>query len=402
MASTLRDIPADSELGGVLLHRAYSSLMSSGFDQARFQAGSVALQRIVYGKPTSPVALYASKVDEGNVLEIAIDPVRLAAAFDKPEPAVWKWLEQVQCELVAAKPKTSQQYPRVGIISESALDTFIASWQSFRRGERGPISRIPSSIKLTPLQISELSKAATDHGFDLSPIEEGHWLLCRSTQFPERVWLTARDGAYDLTCDSSRILDELAGEEFQVRPSSSSSLLPDAKGEITLADYSGLYQLLNRLAELAKAAPDRLVEQFVAATQSMPESTEVERLVKQRVGQDIFRNALISFWQGRCAVTGLALPSLLRASHIKPWADCANNEERLDVFNGLLLAPHLDALFDGGWITFDDDGNIVRSTLLDAVAAKLLGVANEMRLTHITADHRLYLEYHRQHVFKEA
>lgn len=140
----------------------------------------------------------------------------------------------------------------------------------------------------------------------------------------------------------------------------------------------------------------------MTATLSMPESTEVERLVKQRVGQGIFRNALISFWQGRCAVTGLAVVPLLRASHIKPWADCENDQERLDLFNGFLLAPHLDALFDGGWITFDDTGRLVISTLLDNPAAQLLGVTSEMKLTNLAADHRAYLEYHRQHVFKKA
>ena len=57
-------------------------------------------------------------------------------------------------------------------------------------------------VKLSPLQIAQLAKAATDHGFDLSPVEEGNWLLCRSTQFPERVWLTEADGGFQLACDS--------------------------------------------------------------------------------------------------------------------------------------------------------------------------------------------------------
>ena len=129
------------------------------------------------------------------------------------------------------------------------------------------------------------------------------------------------------------------------------SLPLDANGAVHLAEYGELYQLLGRVTDLAKTKPDRLVEVFVAATQVLPESTEVERLVKQRVGQNIIRNALIAFWQGRCALTGLAVVPLLRASHIKLWSECANNQERLDVFNGFLLAPHLDALFDGGWIT---------------------------------------------------
>ncbi|MBX9693897.1 MAG: HNH endonuclease [Cyanobacteria bacterium] len=262
------------------------------------------------------------------------------------------------------------------------------------------MTRATGDVKLSPLQIAQLAKAATDQGFDLSPVEEGGWLFCRSTQFPERVWLTDADGGYQLACDSKRILDEVAREGLTV--DQAASLPTDAKGTVHLAEYGELYQLLGRVSALAKTAPDRLVEEFVAATQSLPESTEIERLVKQRVGQDIFRNALITFWQGRCAVTGLAVVSLLRASHIKPWAACANNQERLDVFNGLLLAPHLDALFDDGWITFDDKGRLVRSPLLDDAAVQLLGVNSELKLPHLTADHHPYLEYHRQHVFKKS
>ena len=262
------------------------------------------------------------------------------------------------------------------------------------------MTQATDDVKLSPLQIAQLAKAATDQGFDLSPVEEGNWLRCRSTQFPEQVWLTEADGGYQLACDSKGILDEVAREGVSV--DQGSSLPTNAKGTVHLAEYGGLYQLLGRVSALAKTAPDRLVEEFVAATQSMSESTEVERLVKQRVGQDIFRNALITFWQGRCAVTGLVVLPLLRASHIKPWADCENNQERLDVFNGFLLAPHMDALFDGGWITFDDAGRLVKSTLLNDAAVQLLGVNSELKLAHLAADHRPYLEYHRQYVFKKA
>jgi putative restriction endonuclease len=262
------------------------------------------------------------------------------------------------------------------------------------------MTQATGDVKLSPLQIAQLAKAATDQGFDLSPVEEGGWLRCRSTQFPEHVWLSVADDGYQLASDSRRILDELAREGLSVlqavfRPA-------DAKGAVHLAEYGELYRLLGRVAALAQTAPDRLIEKFVAATQSLPESTEVERLVKQRVGQDIFRNALIAFWQGRCAVTGLAVLPLLRASHIKPWADCESNQERLDVFNGLLLAPHLDALFDGGWITFDDVGRLVKSPLLDDAAVQLLRVNSELKLTYLAAEHYPYLDYHRRNIFQHA
>lgn len=106
---------------------------------------------------------------------------------------------------------------------------------------------------------------------------------------------------------------------------------------------------------------DELLAVFLQKTQDLPRSTEVERLIIQRVGQDLFRAGLLEFWEGRCALTGLAIPDLLRASHIKPWADCDHDAERLDIGNGFLFAPQIDAAFDRGFVTFADDGAIVLS-----------------------------------------
>ncbi|MCC6242249.1 MAG: HNH endonuclease, partial [Gemmatimonadaceae bacterium] len=77
--------------------------------------------------------------------------------------------------------------------------------------------------------------------------------------------------------------------------------------------------------------------------------TEREQVTKARVGQGQFRERLLSLWRG-CAVTGVARPDLVRASHIKPWR-MSNNEERLDPSNGLLLLPQYDHLFDAGFIS---------------------------------------------------
>lgn len=84
----------------------------------------------------------------------------------------------------------------------------------------------------------------------------------------------------------------------------------------------------------------------------------MERLVRQRVGQQAFRQAMLDYWGGACAVTGVALSEVLRASHAKPWAECVSDAERLDVFNGFLLNANLDALFDRFLITFSDDGEL--------------------------------------------
>jgi predicted restriction endonuclease len=134
----------------------------------------------------------------------------------------------------------------------------------------------------------------------------------------------------------------------------------------------------------------------------LPGATEIERLVVQRVGQDVFRAGLLEYWDGRRAVTGLAVPELLRASHIKPWADCATDAERLDVFNGLLLAPHLDAAFDRGFITVGDDGAVLVSASLRREDAKLIGMDTPLGVKALADAHRRYLAWHRSHLFKSA
>jgi hypothetical protein len=113
----------------------------------------------------------------------------------------------------------------------------------------------------------------------------------------------------------------------------------------------------------------------------MPESTEAEPLVMQRVGQDIFRASLEDYWSGRCPITGITDRALLRASHTKPWADCGTDEERLDVYNGFLLAAHFDAAFDAYLLTFDTDGKLLWSPKLSEPAKFLLtaGIAERVR-----------------------
>ena len=75
--------------------------------------------------------------------------------------------------------------------------------------------------------------------------------------------------------------------------------------------------------------------------------TEKEAIIRARIGQGLFRNRLLSYWAG-CSITGCKLTNILIASHIKPWR-YSNNPERLDVFNGLLLTPNYDKLFDLGF-----------------------------------------------------
>lgn len=133
------------------------------------------------------------------------------------------------------------------------------------------------------------------------------------------------------------------------------------------------------------------------ANDSLVSETEKESLIKARLGQGIFRKKLLNYWQG-CAVTRYKVSQLLVASHIKPWRNSDNNE-RMDVYNGLLLLPNFDKAFDKGFISFKKDGQIIISDLLQK--PELLGIKAHSRIS-ISNQHHSYLDYHRDMVFIDS
>lgn len=248
------------------------------------------------------------------------------------------------------------------------------------------------------LEQTRVEKAAADGGFDHTPVREGNWLVFRSTAFPFILGVALQpEGAYRVGFSDRQWGQKTASDCSHpvVMQEGPWTVLIDA-----LSGYEALHQLVCRAGSLGRLLAGGGLKQFKGTSKKLTASTEAERLVVQRVGQDIFRDNLIDYWQGRCAVTGLDVVKLLRASHIKPWADCDTDAERLDVFNGLLLAPHLDALFDGGWITFDDGGELLVSDTLGVTHRNTLGITPNWRISNLTDKHRDYLAYHRGNVFQ--
>jgi hypothetical protein len=125
--------------------------------------------------------------------------------------------------------------------------------------------------------------------------------------------------------------------------------------------------------------------------------TEIERLTKARRGQGLFRDNVFNV-ESACRVTGVADPALLIASHIKPWRD-SDDREKLDGHNGLLLSPHIDRLFDRGYLTFEDDGHIRITRLLDPAVLARWGIPAEAKVGAFAPEQRMYLEYHRSNVY---
>ena len=237
---------------------------------------------------------------------------------------------------------------------------------------------------MTPLQRLRLEKAGSDCGFEMTAVPQAEGLALRSARFPELVQV------------------RVAGTEaFEVSASDPSVLGVDAAGgAIAVMGYGDLYAVLRKAAAYARTKPNRVADEFKRQTASMPRSTEAERIVVQRVGQGIFRSAVLDYWQGRCCVTGLDMPELLKASHIRPWASCDTDEQRLDVFNGLLLTPHLDALFDSGLMTVEDSGLVRLAAAVTPERRLLLGLQRDMAVAGLRVEHRAYLQFHRATVWK--
>jgi len=343
-------------------------------------------------------AVYFSGNEPGNMVEIGFSPKALAPALGRKEREVAEWVNQQAARTGRTRTISGLRgtYPGLALGSNRELKEFLEEWSRFEQGQGAPARNgTPDSV----LSASRIEKAASDAGFDLTPTRDGSWLVFRSTAFPyalrvspqpdDRYWVGFSDTPW-----GQRVAEDCA---VAIRTEEGGPWPAEAD---SIAGYDNLHRFLHRAAALARLLGGEGVEQFRLATQGLPSSTEAERLVVQRVGQGIFRQLLIEYWHGRCAVTSLDLVPLLRASHIKPWAKCDSDLERLDVFNGLLLAPHLDALFDDGWISFADDGALLLSSGLTAEQSALLGIHPDWKLARLVDQHRGYLDYHRQDIFR--
>lgn len=121
----------------------------------------------------------------------------------------------------------------------------------------------------------------------------------------------------------------------------------------TIVDYKTRFDAL--LAGYGSNEANELLHDLTALDRDIPDETERSILAKARIGQGRFRANLVSDWRKgeTCALTGINIPEMLIASHIKPWRD-SSNFERLDPMNGLLLISHADSLFDRYLMSFQE------------------------------------------------
>jgi len=255
---------------------------------------------------------------------------------------------------------------------------------------------------MTPLKRALIEKAGHDHGFEhVLPAVSGVVNL-GSARHPACVAVSLQPQGYAVAVVQGppTMLPELE-RSFASWPQDGVAFLA--------ATDADLAQWLRRVSALAQSLPnqaavdfDTQVQQALAALPAADtQSTEVQRLVRQRVGQDRYRQAMLSYWGGACAVTGLTLQPALRASHAKPWADCTTDAERLDVFNGFLLSANLDALFDKFLISFADDGALLVSSVITQSDRALLGLSKELNLRWLAPQHKPFLHFHREKFERE-
>lgn len=127
----------------------------------------------------------------------------------------------------------------------------------------------------------------------------------------------------------------------------------------------------------------------------LPNATERKGLVTSRVGQGAYRKRIIHRWEYKCAVTGFDKLEVLIASHILPWSE-ADNNQRLDVHNGILLSPTYDALFDRHLISFENSGEIILSKQIERQAFLKIGVTGQERINELSSHNFEYLDKHRE------
>lgn len=250
---------------------------------------------------------------------------------------------------------------------------------------------------------NRLEMALRNNGYHSACEAPAPWQAAEATFAPGRCYVSYQEGSVSqavVATDLPHVGVALVEEGAVLRSQAS---LPLTITHAFVVSVEALPVLVRRIFELSRSLPNAPLDRFTAQTAKLPRATETEQLVVQRIGQDIFRDALMDFWSGRCAVTGLDQPELLRASHMKPWGDCDTDGERLDPMNGLLLAPHWDLAFDSGLVTFEENGDLRLSKRLTSAAVGLLAPTGAARpsLSHLKHGHQAYLRFHRQHVWRD-
>lgn len=240
-----------------------------------------------------------------------------------------------------------------------------------------------------------LEEGAYEHGYRIQMGLAAGWLFRQSATAPGEIALAANsvDGPFFLSTAHKGIAKDVAFERTE----------PCAKGHeaaFIFEDRDSLFAAIGEVYRKSRSIPTQPLERFKNETSTLGD-TETDRQTKVRVGQNIFRESLSVYWNGRCPMTGISDPELLIASHIISWSKCESDAERLNVYNGILLSSLWDAAFDKGLISFDDEGVVLVAPDLSRNAREALAIGNAPPLP-VTEEHKPRLAWHRKHFGFEA
>ena len=258
----------------------------------------------------------------------------------------------------AVRPKSSQVFLRVWAdqidksIRPARVSILRGNWKKSKAGHRE-----------RERHVAALRKGASGYGVVCTSVD---------TAAPERK-IARFDDKYLLKL--SRVVER------------DGDLFAEIAGTVAVADVTQ-----------GNAKNSSIVSDIRAVLASNIDRTTKETLVQARIGQGRFRNDVLSLWGLRCCVTGSQVLDVIRASHIKPWKH-STNAERLDANNGLPLIATLDALFDAGLVSFDDDGSLITSNRVSADERRVLGLSKLRLRKRLSDQAKSYLAYHRASVF---
>jgi putative restriction endonuclease len=187
------------------------------------------------------------------------------------------------------------------------------------------------------------------------------------------------DGNGNQSCYLAEIRKELAYALYH--------LLNDEEGKVTW-HFEDIDRDMQEMAE-----EERIVNSDMTKTQR-------NQLIQARVGQGLFRMNVEKI-ETQCRITGLADRRVLIASHIKSWKDSTNGE-RLDGHNGFLMSPHVDRLFDRGWISFSGEGKILIYDQKISSIFMIWALDSTKWVGDFTPKQKKYLEFHRDVIFKKS
>ena len=236
----------------------------------------------------------------------------------------------------------------------------------------------------------KICKKSAEHGLDCSAENES--LLIK--MFDSEIRISSPGTSLSIRINSKELFDQIYKKY---------STISHNKNDFSFfIDRDDVEEFIDAFAQctLQNFISDPIFEK---AEVSDIESTESEAKTKLRKGQDWLRERAMRYWNRRCAVTGVEVPEILEACHIKPWSDKNSTaRERLSVENVIILSIHFHRLFDAGLISFADDGKILISEKLSEKDVKILFANRDISLSRqLTAGQKSFLAYHRENIFQD-